>query len=370
MAYQHYYIDSSIGGYTGLGTKADPYGSLDYAFEQNPTLPVTTINVFNIKNATKGSPEVVTSGLPTGGTVSAQGLISPYVTDEFDTTGLAYLDFGTGQYWTDINLDWFNFKYIHFSGGDGPDGYRLIGDLDNNINFYDCVFRGSYIIGDNSHTFERCKFLDMRPTANFLRATSAGRVLDCFFEISGNSVTSDLIRSNSVNGCVFVIDGSTNDCIGNTASVANWQHNTFYYKNGSTGNRRAMEVDDVCTCQYNYIEGAGQAFRIQSACKHFKVQNNVLFNVSSVSGGDINAINTAEIGGVGANTITLGSSALTDPENGDFSLTQDYKDQIGITFIETNIADSSVTSERYAGSPLGFPAGSGGTSEHSFISFN
>ena len=364
MALTDFFIDSSIGGTSGTGTKADPYSSLGFAFSQNPVMPTGQYLRFNVKGTLAGSPETDLGTLPTGTGASTYIGIWPYITDAGDDpTGYVYLDAGSSQAGWDAQADFIQFIRCFFTGGAGTFGDQNFCKLDNNINMFGCHFFGTKLTFDQNCVARHCTFTNM--TNKVFDAAQLSEFEGNYIQVNGGTSSGGIVIAPSVRNNIFDIRAGQHAYgIGAESNTTSIEHNTVYMAPAVTGSRRGIKLDDITSASGNYIEGATNAFYIQSSCKTYWAQNNYYHNCTNGLGGGsselASTVNLTEPYGV-TDPRQLSSSIYNDVAGGDWTLSTSGVDRTG-QLPENAVIGSTIdiTTNTTTGAVLEYPTGGGG----------
>lgn len=320
MGYTETYIDPSIAADSGTGTIGDPYGDIQYALN-TMTRDGTNGDRLNVK---AGTDEVLANSLSlaTYGTpVPGAPLVFQGYTSVAGDGGIGGIS-GNGTYtlFADSTLDFLVFidMHLHNSGASNN-----IINLDLGCQFENCEIDNTGQTGLSlgwSCKIRSCYFHN-------IGAIGVLTGQHCYIEhnyfTNGTNDFSNAIsanRGNVVQHNVINIDGASNGIQAGNQDVV-CRNNTIYSSAG-TGTGVTVSAQDHIEISNNYIEGFSGAGGIAISVGDFELGilrgNRYYNNTTHVSlGGSPPLVNE--------DNSAVGSSALTNPGSGDFSVGESLK---------------------------------------------
>jgi len=324
MAASQYYIDPSIDAASGAGTIGDPYGDLQHALD-TVTRNTSNGDQMNIK---AGTAEVLTAAisLATYGTPDGNHPLT------FRGYTSALADGGIGEISGAATYSIFSsstngirFVDMHFTNS----GASTIVTTGSNCVFLNCEFdntSGGGLVGSYETLVSNCYFHNIGAIGLVLET---GLVIDCVFETgSGNDFTVAIEtnqQQNVIDRCIFILAGSAIG-IQLDAAACRVVNNTLYATTGTgTAIKSTVWFANVQTIENNYIEGfsgvGGVGINTESDVfgdGGYIVRNNKYYN--NTTNESLSGLNV-----IYENNAAVGSSALTNPGTGDFSVGTDLK---------------------------------------------
>jgi hypothetical protein len=327
MAITESYVDPAINAASGAGTVGDPWGDLQHALD-TMTRDGTNGDRINIK---AGTDEVLTAALDlsTYGTPSqtAPLIIQGYTTAAEDG-GIGGIS-GNGTYATfdSTAIDYTGIidMHVHNSGSARPLKLRNEIYLEN-VEIDNTTTDGVFAVGVN-WVIHNCYFHNCGDAGVSL-ASYGERITACYFEDGAN--TFNFAIETSPNSTGSIISNNIINLTGNGDGIRHAglgiviSNNTVYSAGGTgTGIDIISGVDRLQMINNNYVEGfsgvggVGIAQASGSGDILLMTANRYYNNTSneSLSGAYINKSDNSAVG----------SSALTNPGGGDFSVGTDLK---------------------------------------------
>ena len=320
MAITETYVDPAIAGASGAGTVGDPYGDLQHALD-TMTRDATNGDRINIKAGTDeilgAALTLATYGTPT---VDAQLFLQGYTTAAGDGGIGGISGNATYEVLNSTTLDYIQFVDLHMHNSGSA---SFVVQARNFCNFIGCELdngTGAALIKVGLYcSVTDCYFHNFDGIG--LQLGQAGSIVSsCYFE-NGASDFTDTISVQS--GCyvfnnIISIDGASDGIVLN--GIGHVASNNTVYSSSGTGD--GITSGDNSVIINNYIEGFSGAGGVGMLIPTGKVvpllQANRYYNSTT---------NESIVGVVVNDTdnSAVGSSALTNPGAGDFSVGTDLK---------------------------------------------
>ena len=316
MAITETYVDPAIAGASGAGTSGDPYGDLQHALD-TMTRDGANGDRINIK---AGTDEVLTAtlslatyGTPTNSTpLHFQGY-----TTAADDGGIGGIS-GAATYsiFSSTSLDYISFVDMHLHNS-GSNKIVRVDDwcLFENVEFDNSTTDGLYL-GTANHVVN-CYFHNIGGFGVF---DSGGHIWQCYFENGANDFSSAMRLNGDGNAVANIIniDGATDGIT--IASFSNIVTNNTIYSSAGTGQGIVSNQNGAIIAN-NYVEGfsgvGGIGIDINGGVSDLLIGNRYYNNTSNLDDAGVWLIKT--------DNSAVGSSALTNPGAGDFSVGTDLK---------------------------------------------
>lgn len=318
MDCSQYYVDPSIAASSGTGVIGDPYGDIQYALDQ-VTRDSTNGDRFNIKAGTDES-LAASLDLTTYGTPSASApLIFQGYTSAADDGGIGGID-GNATYSimsTTYSYVWFIDMHLHNTGS------NAVANMNANVRFENCEVdnsTGSGIVTGWDSRVEGCYVHNVGGIG--ISMNQHGYAGHNYIKNGTNDVSSaiQMGRGGVVEHNIINIDGSSQGIT--VSAISTTIRNNTIYCSAGTGIGIDNNSEDGTLIQNNYVEGFSGTGGVGIYAADFEVGvlrgNRYYNNTTNESLGG-----TAPI--INADNSAVGSSALTDPGNEDFSVGTDLK---------------------------------------------